>query len=403
MELRPILSTIFRNKVGAALVVIQIAITLAVITNAVFMIKERRVVINSPSGLDEENSILVTSQIFDEAQNPKETIQADLRALKALSGVASASVVNGIPISNSGWGENIFTQVDDPDSGVTVGQYISDENGLEAYGLEMIEGRFFTQQEVTWRDPNTNEYAPVVVVSQAAAEKLFPNESAVGKVVYDELQSPPTTIIGVYDQMQMPWVGVEADLRESTAVIPGIRNIFFSRYLVRAKPGERDRLIPIIEDLLTQNRGRVITSVRTTEWIKARSYSSDKAMVVMLTAVITLLTTITALGIVGLAWFSITRRKKLIGTRRALGAQKHDILRYFMLENWLLTSIGLVVGIVLSISLNFLLDNAFQIGKMDWYYIPISMVFLWLLGLAAVFVPALRASSVPPALATRNI
>ena len=84
------------------------------------------------------------------------------------------------------------------------------------------------------------------------------------------------------------------------------------------------------EEYLSKNRSRIVDVVRSYEEQKKRTYSGDIAMVKLLTAVITVLTGVTGLGIVGLAWFSVTQRRKQIGTRRALGATRWDIVRYFM-------------------------------------------------------------------------
>ena len=95
-------------------------------------------------------------------------------------------------------------------------------------------------------------------------------------------------------------------------------------------------------------------------------------------------------------------RKKQIGTRRALGAQKGDILRYFLVESWLVTTAGAAIGALLSFALSFWLVNTFSLPPLDWRLVPAGAVFLWTLGLLAVLPPARRAANLPPALATRS-
>ena len=99
----------------------------------------------------------------------------------------------------------------------------------------------------------------------------------------------------------------------------------------------------------------------------------------------------------------MNRRKKQIGTRRALGATQGAIIRYFMLENLLISAGGLLLGVVLTIALNMALIEWFSITALDWFYIPIGVVVLWVVGQLAVLGPALRASRVPPAIATRTV
>ena len=157
------------------------------------------------------------------------------------------------------------------------------------------------------------------------------------------------------------------------------------------------------EEYLSKNRSRIVDVVRSYEEQKKRTYSGDIAMVKLLTAVITVLTGVTGLGIVGLAWFSVTQRRKQIGTRRALGATRWDIVRYFMVENWLVTSAGLTIGLVGTVGLNWFLDTQYSVGRVPLWYLPIGMVALWALGQLAVLLPARRAANIPPALATRSV
>ena len=126
-------------------------------------------------------------------------------------------------------------------------------------------------------------------------------------------------------------------------------------------------------------------------------------MAIILGVVIFCLLTITALGIVGMASFWVAQRTRQIGTRRALGATKFDILRYFQTENFIITTLGLIGGGILAYAFSLYLMSAYQAPRLPWYYVPVGFVCLWLLGQLAVLGPALRASRVPPAVATRSV
>jgi putative ABC transport system permease protein len=163
-------------------------------------------------------------------------------------------------------------------------------------------------------------------------------------------------------------------------------------------------LMKEVEELLARSdKGRLVRNMRSVEENRERSYRGDNAMIKILTTVMVILTIVTALGIVGLASFSVNRRKKQIGTRRALGASQGDILRYFMLENFMISSVGVVLGAVLTIGLNVVLVNSFSLNAIDWYYIPLGMLILWLVGQIAVYGPARKAASIAPATATRTV
>ena len=162
--------------------------------------------------------------------------------------------------------------------------------------------------------------------------------------------------------------------------------------------------MPQVEEMLAaSSQDRIVRSMRSMDEIRERSYRGDEAMIKILTFTIVLLVTITSLGIVGLASFSVNRRTKQIGTRRALGASKPAILRYFMTENFLISLLGVVAGAALTIGLNIVMIEAFSLTRIAWYLVPSAMLLLLLVGQVAVLGPARRASSVPPAVATRTV
>ena len=123
----------------------------------------------------------------------------------------------------------------------------------------------------------------------------------------------------------------------------------------------------------------------------------------ILTFTIALLIAVTSLGIVGLASFSVNRRTRQIGTRRALGATKTAVLRYFMTENFLISMVGVLFGAALTIGLNILMIETFSLTRIAWYLVPVAMLALLGIGQLAVLGPARRASAVPPAVATRTV
>jgi putative ABC transport system permease protein len=123
----------------------------------------------------------------------------------------------------------------------------------------------------------------------------------------------------------------------------------------------------------------------------------------LLIGVIVALLGVTALGIVGLASFWVSQRRKQIGVRRALGATRGDILRYFQTENFLIVTFGIALGVVLAIGINLSLMKVFEVSHLPLWYLPVGAIVLWLLGQLAVLAPALRAAAVPPVVATRSV
>jgi putative ABC transport system permease protein len=126
-------------------------------------------------------------------------------------------------------------------------------------------------------------------------------------------------------------------------------------------------------------------------------------MVVFLSTLVILMTAVTALGIIGLATFQVNARRKQIGTRRALGARRADIVRHFQLENGLLGAGGVVAGGLLAYAASGWLTRAFQMAPLPPAYVAASALALLVLGQLAVLWPARRAGAIDPAVATRTV
>jgi putative ABC transport system permease protein len=403
MEFGPILHALSRNKVGAMLIALQIALTMAVVTNATFIMRQRSAAIARPTGMDEANTFFVVTNAFRAGLDYRKMWRDDLDAINQIPGVAAVTPISAIPAGGGGWGDDLYPTPETPSSeSINLGLFKTNEDGVAALGIELVAGRNFTPEEMLWEDPASRPEIRTMLVSQAVANQLFPDGDAVGKLVWDDPGNPePTEIVGVYRHMMNGWPQSEGV--ENSGIVPLMNDSADMRFFVRAEPGQRDQAMRKVEEYLTQNRDRIVMIVRSIEEQLQRSYSSDIAMVRILTGVIFILSAVTGLGIVGMAWFSVSQRRKQIGTRRALGARRVDIIRYFMVENWLITSLGLALGTMGAVLLNWFLDTAYQTGRMPLYYLPMGVLMLWLLGQLAVLIPARRAANIPPALATRSV
>jgi putative ABC transport system permease protein len=154
--------------------------------------------------------------------------------------------------------------------------------------------------------------------------------------------------------------------------------------------------------LLADAPGRTV-EIRAVVDVKDQYFVGKNLLVDVLLGVIVLLVLVTGLGIVGVTSFSVTERTRQIGTRRALGAQREDVVRYFLVENWLVTTVGLTLGSVLAVALNVLLVEHGLSTRIDASLVLGGILALWTLGLLAALFPALRAAKVAPAVATRNV
>jgi putative ABC transport system permease protein len=146
----------------------------------------------------------------------------------------------------------------------------------------------------------------------------------------------------------------------------------------------------------------LIIRAKTVDQDRKDRYRADLALSWMLVTVSVLLLLITCSGIVGMASLWVTQRRKQIGVRRALGARRLDILRYFLAENFMITSCGVFGGVLLGVGLNHLLVSSLEMARLPLVYLGGGAVVFWALGVMAVYGPAWRAASISPALATRS-
>jgi len=409
MQIKPILSALRRHKAGTFLIAAQIALTLAIVCNALFIIQQRVAHLSEPTGIDEPNIFVIKSEWVG-APAPDQAdaqMRADLQALRQLPGVQDATPSNSYPLRGDGWDDAVRLKPDQAQdsSGSTI--YFADEHFIDTLGLKLIAGRNFRAEEVGHMDMRYKLAPPLVMITKALAEKLFPGDTAVGKTIY--LIGGPATVVGVVEMLQAQSVEHWAsDFAYRAVIIPERLNVSLGTfYIVRARPGQLDAAMQAAaKALFAQNPRRVINDddgVLSFSEVRLRAYERDRGMAILMGVICVVLLAITAAGIVGLTSFWVGQRRKQIGVRRALGATQLDVLRYFMTENLLISCGGVLMGAVLAIAINLWMVTRFEMHRLSLMYLIVGVVLLLLLGQGAVLAPALRASRVPPVEATRSV
>ena len=400
MEFGPIFRTLARNKTRFILIGLEVALTLAIVVNCVNMMLTMKNDMDRPTGLDEGNIITIRSQPFAADFKEKTYLnnarKADLDLLRAIPGVRAADAFSAIPLSGSGSSSG-FKPLGAQMNTIPSGIFTTGTDGISVLGVQLIAGRNLRPEDINESDSKN------VIVTKAFADKLFPEGSALGKQIQGRTPENPDTIVGIIERMhgswpRWPYVG-HVTLRPGE---PGNFN-YGVRYMVRVDPRRAEGMIKIMEaELLRANNGRNI-QIQTLSEIKAHSFEDQSNIITMLACVILLLVFVTALGIVGITSFSVTERIHHIGTRRALGARKVDILRYFLTENWLITTLGLLLGIGLTYGLNYLLVTMVSGAKMDWRLVITGVAGMWIIGQLAALLPAWRGARISPSVATRTV
>jgi putative ABC transport system permease protein len=409
MEIRPILSALARNKTGPVLVAIQVALSLAILANALHVVNLRQQISARPSGIADENSVF-TMRVRDLVDVGFEdniaTRERELAALRAVPGVVSVAQVNQVPLSHSGNNNSLSIDRRQIQQTANGAAYESPGGLLKTWGLKLVEGRDFTPQEVMNFDPGKDSAGPdLAILTSALAEKMFPGQHVVGKTIYNGTgeDAQPMRVVGVVERLQTPFVQVEEKAEYSY-----IRPMRFvgangGMYTVRTEPGQVDRVMRDAEEAIRKSSpaSKIIDS-KSMRNNRIECYRGDTALSWMLITVSALLLLVTASGIVGMASLWVTQRRKQIGVRRALGARRVDILRYFVTENILITTAGVVSGVLLAVALNHLMVTRLEMARLPLGYLAAGAGLFWALGIAAVYGPAWRAASISPALATRT-
>jgi len=401
MEFQPIMRALWRNRTGAVLVALQIALALAIVVNSLYIIVQRLEHMGRDPGLDVANTFMVSFAPTGSAFNAEVAMREDVELLRALPGVVDATTINAIPLSGGGSSTMYYTEPGEKGREAPGNYFEVDEHGVSTLGVRLVEGRNFDASVVTRLPANSSAFVPEIIVTRTFAKELFPDEPALGRTVYDGL-GQPTRIVGILERMHGAWVSW--DKLENVVLHPLLANERFAVYLVRAQPGQRDAVMRLAEEKLAGvDNGRILLKVKSLEEFAANSYADDRAMTVYLSVVVGLLLAISALGIFGLAAFNVSTRTKQIGTRRAVGARRFDIVRYFMVENWVVTTAGVLAGCVLALLLGYWLSTVFELPRLKLYYLVAGVAALWVIGLAAAVWPARRAARVSPAVATRTV
>jgi len=402
LDIRPILSALLRNRTGAILVALQIALALAILVNATYVVSQRVKSINRPTGVDDANLFAMDVAGFTSRYDYASSVREDLDYLRRLDGVIAASVVGNVPLSGDSNSAPLFKTPERKTSDMVLAFMDEmDEQGLQTLGSHIIAGRAFRKDEILPPVTTSNQSRafPNIVVTEDLARAFFPDGNALGKTIYDPL-GRPVTIIGISANRAGPW---NAPGETGSFWVPEQPLLFGFHYLVRAKPGRRDEMMRVAAEHLAQsNMNRVIQQTSTIEFDKKRQNLGDTTTAITLVVVTSLLLAVAALGIFGLATFNVTTRTKQIGTRRAVGARKRDVVRHFMVENGLITSMGIVLGCSLALGVGYWLSLRYQMPRLDLYYLVGGTLVLWLLGQLAAWQPARRAATVPPSVATRT-
>ena len=401
LNVRPVLSALIRNRTGAALVALEIAIALAVMVNAAWIIAQRVQQIESPSGLEVRDTFALGFSGVRSDSDLGTAQREDIAYLRSLPGVVAASVTSSVPFSRYGQGDSISSQPGPRAPAVDERSLQVDETALQTLGLRLVAGRNFNAGEIQPLSHELFAAPPEAIVTESVARELFPGGNAVGKPFYLD-GNVPVTIVGVTNDFVGSVWGAPSYNTVLYPQTPGTYGVYFC--LVRTQRGRTAALMQTaLRQLATSNPDRVVFVAQTLEYYKQLVDAESRNMVIFLTLVTALILAVTCLGIFGLTTFNVSTRTKQIGTLRAVGARKRDIVAHFLVENAIVLIAGALAGCTLTLGVGYWLTDQYQLPRLDLHYLAIGVLGLAAIGQLAAWQPARRAASVPPSVATRTI
>ena len=405
-EIAPIAKSLSQNKTGPLLLALQLAITMAILSNSLYYMRERVTKILRPTGFASSEISSMYMKGVDRAFDLTTILARDKRLIRGLSGVVSVSVFDYVPLTYNTSKDTVTSlrplyqqHYKNLGNEVEITLFQTDHEFIETLGLSLLEGRKFNIDDVRFHSSDTEGFASVIIISQALAKTLFPGRSAIGKTVYLK-GAQAVRVVGVVNDLLGSW----ADLPKAhnVAFLPMIAKTGPIYFLVRTETDQQTMTRNIRSKLLAIDDQRTIERVRSFEFLINRSYGRDIAMVKILSTIMILLVLVNSFGVVGLTIFLINQRSKYIGIRRALGATRLEILRYFLMENAIICIVASLTGSLLALLCNLYLASRFSLGVLPWYYLPITAAILLVITLLAAWYPVSRAATISPAVANRG-
>lgn len=414
MRIHPMLSSLMHHKLTTALLVLQVALTCGVGCNVVFMVTQRIDAVTRQTGLVEDGLSVIHLTDIDKTEDGFAQRTADLAALRAVPGVVAAvAVEQDLPFEGGSSSRTTCASragVDAATRNMSSGGtdcvepnvYGGGPGELHILGLRLVEGRDFRPDEYVINRPDSDAMPTAVILTRSLADRLFPGQDALGHEMYMG-DTGSLRVVGIVDEL------VRAQLRspdddDLSFLLPTTPASYWASYTLRSTPADQQRVLrAATAALMKLDPDRVLRETHTYAEVRHDYFQQDVTMIGLLVASLCGLLFVTALGIAGLASFWVQQRTRQIGIRRAIGASRGDILRYFQTENFLIVGAGVMLGLALAIGLNLMLMHYYDLPRLPLRYLPVGAAALWLLGQLAVLSPALHASRIPPASAARNI
>ncbi|WP_437743080.1 FtsX-like permease family protein [Sorangium sp. So ce1504] len=396
----PIVRALARQKIPALLMVLETAFGFAVAVHASGLALHYARAAAAPRGIDTRSLLLAMTErdgpSFASRGEREAAVRRDTEALSRVVGVRGAAEASSAPFNIT---HRELVETTSPGGPSAIAWMLDDRGGVAAVlGLAPLEGRLIAPGDAA------DAAATPAVVTQALAARLFPDGRAIGQIVRRSARQKPLAIVGVVSPFRAA-LGPDADSVLFAAEGPPLGRTL--SYLIRVESdGEDgdDRAGARVREALERADPRRVVLVRALdEGVVLDTHTNRGAGALALT-LIGMMLVVVFLGRIGMASLLVSERRQALGIRRALGATRADVERLILVENALLTTAGLAAGAAALAGLRAAARAA--VPELD---LPLDLraaalvaVAVWFAGMAAALLPALRASAVSPAEASRS-
>ena len=395
-----------QRRVQAALVAGQVALSLALLVGATLLARSTMALQNADIGFDARPLLsarfYIAGDAYDDPVVRAATVDRLVATLASLPGVNSAAATGAIPGDDGGDGIRLVPERGPAGLEDQIGaQLVPVTRSLfDTLGLTLIEGRMFSSDEARRAD------ADIVVVNRRLASSFWPGVSAVGRRLrmVEGDGTADYRVVGVAPDLVYEELGEESDQSRLVVYVPYVREPWRTMALLVNAEGDPAAVAPALRrairdtdtffapyDVLTMSARRSLTSWG--ERFLGRTFAAFSIVALLLASI----------GVFGVTAHHAAERRREIGIRLAIGAQRGDIIRLLLRRGVILAALGCAVGFPLAIiGSRTIAGLLFRVSPWDvrvWTLLPLALVVIVLL---ASFIPARRASRLDPLTALRT-
>ena len=209
MHFGPILRALLHNKTRFWLITLEVALTLAIVVNCINVMLDFRDQYTHPSGMDEANLMVVTTEPFAAEFKDEEFVEnlerEDLASLRSFPGVRDAMATTSVPLSGGGSATGRKALGSELDTESTP-YYVVSDHVVETFGLDLLAGRRFEPGDFELEeDENGDILHRNVLATETLAMAYFPEGDGLGKVIQNEEGELTNTIVGIVSDMDNSW------------------------------------------------------------------------------------------------------------------------------------------------------------------------------------------------------